>query len=130
MNIILLENIEKVGFKDEIVTVKNGYGRNFLIPQGKAILATESAVKVLEDKTSEAASTVHKSIYSLLGIDGNIGNGDYRHVFNIRNNTDHTEHIYNWQLTKDGISACWAYQVLSTGIELNSFESQRVLTGA
>ena len=41
MNIILLENIEKVGFKDEIVTVKNGYGRNFLIPQGKAlILAT------------------------------------------------------------------------------------------
>ena len=39
MDIILLENIEKVGFKDEIVSVKNGYGRNFLIPQGKRILA-------------------------------------------------------------------------------------------
>ena len=43
MDIILLENIEKVGFKDEIVTVKNGYGRNFLIPQGKPILQTESS---------------------------------------------------------------------------------------
>ena len=39
MDIILLENIEKVGFRDEIVSVKNGYGRNYLIPQGKAILA-------------------------------------------------------------------------------------------
>ena len=55
MNIILLENIEKVGFKDEIVTVKNGYGRNFLIPQGKAILATESSVKVLEEKLRQQA---------------------------------------------------------------------------
>ena len=50
MDIILLENIEKLGFKDEIITVKNGYGRNFLIPTGKAVLATSSAVKVLEEK--------------------------------------------------------------------------------
>ena len=61
MNIILLENIEKVGFKDEIVTVKNGYGRNFLIPQGKAILATESAVKVLEEKLRQQAKKRRKS---------------------------------------------------------------------
>ena len=40
MNIILLENVEKLGFKNEIVKVKPGYGRNFLIPTGKAILAT------------------------------------------------------------------------------------------
>ena len=62
MNIILLENIEKVGFKDEIVTVKNGYGRNFLIPQGKAILATSSSVKVLEEKLSHIKTPITLSI--------------------------------------------------------------------
>ena len=66
MNIILLENIEKVGFKDEIVTVKNGYGRNFLIPQGKAILATESAVKVLEEKLKQQAKKEEKVIADAL----------------------------------------------------------------
>ena len=45
MEIILKENIANVGFKDEIVIVKAGYGRNFLIPTGKAVLATESAKK-------------------------------------------------------------------------------------
>tara|TARA_B110000459_G_scaffold136318_1_gene148864 strand:- start:692 stop:1126 length:435 start_codon:yes stop_codon:yes gene_type:complete len=62
MNIILLENIEKVGFKDEIVTVKNGYGRNFLIPKGKAVLATTSAVKVLEEKLRQQAQKEEKVI--------------------------------------------------------------------
>ena len=62
MNIILLENIEKVGFKDEIITVKNGYARNFLIPQGKAILATKSAVKVLEEKLRQQAKKEEKII--------------------------------------------------------------------
>ena len=62
MNIILLENIEKVGFKDEIVTVKNGYGRNFLIPQGRAILATESSVKVLEEKLRQQSKKEEKVI--------------------------------------------------------------------
>lgn len=62
MDIILLENIEKVGFKDEIVSVKNGYGRNFLIPQGKAILATKSSVKVLEEKLRQQAKKEEKII--------------------------------------------------------------------
>ena len=53
MDIILLENIENLGFKDEIVTVKNGYGRNFLIPNKKAILATSSSKKVLEEKLEQ-----------------------------------------------------------------------------
>ena len=46
MELILREDVENLGFKDDIVTVKNGYGRNFLIPQGKAVLATSSARKV------------------------------------------------------------------------------------
>lgn len=45
MEIILKKNVDKLGYKDEVVTVKNGYGRNFLIPQGYATLATESAKK-------------------------------------------------------------------------------------
>ena len=40
MELILKHDVEGLGFKDDVVTVKNGYGRNFLIPGGKAILAT------------------------------------------------------------------------------------------
>ena len=46
MELILKQDVENLGFKDDIVTVKNGYGRNYLIPQGHAILATASAKKV------------------------------------------------------------------------------------
>ncbi len=55
MDIILKENVEKLGFKNEIVSVKNGYGRNFLIPKGLGILATESAVKVLNENLKQQA---------------------------------------------------------------------------
>ena len=53
MDIILKENVEKLGFKNEIVSVKNGYARNFLIPKGLAILATESAIKVLNENLKQ-----------------------------------------------------------------------------
>jgi large subunit ribosomal protein L9 len=46
MELILKQDVENLGFKDDLVQVKNGYGRNFLIPQGLAILATSSAKKV------------------------------------------------------------------------------------
>lgn len=49
MNIILKEDIDHLGHKDDVVTVKDGYARNFLIPQGKAIVATRSALKMLEE---------------------------------------------------------------------------------
>ncbi len=62
MKIILKENIEKLGFADEIITVKNGFARNFLIPKGKAILATESAVKVLEEKLRQQSGKEEKVI--------------------------------------------------------------------
>ena len=55
MDIILQENVEKLGFKNEIVSVKNGYGRNFLIPKGLGILATESAEKVLNENLKQQA---------------------------------------------------------------------------
>ncbi len=55
MEIILLKDVENLGFTDDIVTVKNGYGRNYLIPQGYAILATPSAKKVLAEKIKQRA---------------------------------------------------------------------------
>jgi len=54
MKIILKEDIKNLGHKDDVVAVKNGYGRNFLIPQGKASLATESALKVLAENLKQA----------------------------------------------------------------------------
>ena len=45
MEVILLKNVDKLGYTNEVVTVKPGYGRNFLIPQGYAVLATVSAKK-------------------------------------------------------------------------------------
>jgi large subunit ribosomal protein L9 len=45
MEVILKKNVDKLGYADEIVSVKPGYGRNFLIPQGYAVLATASAKK-------------------------------------------------------------------------------------
>lgn len=62
MKIILKENIENLGFKDEIVTVKDGYGRNFLIPKGKAVIATEAAIKVLEEKLRQQAKKEEKIV--------------------------------------------------------------------
>jgi large subunit ribosomal protein L9 len=55
MELILKQDVENLGFKDDIVTVKNGYGRNFLIPTGQAILATSSAKKVLAETLKQRA---------------------------------------------------------------------------
>ncbi|HLW62928.1 MAG TPA: 50S ribosomal protein L9 [Flavobacterium sp.] len=55
MEIILKQDVNKLGFKDDVVTVKPGYGRNFLIPQGMAVLATPSARKVLAENLKQRA---------------------------------------------------------------------------
>ena len=55
MEIILKKDVEGVGFKDDIITVKNGFGRNFLIPNGSAILATSSAKKILAENLKQQA---------------------------------------------------------------------------
>jgi large subunit ribosomal protein L9 len=49
MELILLENVDHLGYKNEVVRVKDGYGNNFLLPKGKAILATDSAKKHLQE---------------------------------------------------------------------------------
>jgi len=87
MELILKEDVQNLGFKDEIVKVKNGYGRNFLIPQGKAIMATVSARKVLaenlkqrafkEKSIIEAANARAEEIKALdIQVPSKVGSGD------------------------------------------------------
>ena len=55
MELILKEDVINLGYKDDIVKVKDGYGRNYLIPTGKAVVATESAKKVLAENLRQRA---------------------------------------------------------------------------
>ena len=87
MELILKEDVQDLGFKDDLVSVKNGYGRNFLIPQGLAALATTSAKKVLaenlrqrahkEKKVVDAANKIAEALKALeLKIKAKAGAGD------------------------------------------------------
>jgi large subunit ribosomal protein L9 len=76
MELILKEDVENLGFKDDVVKVKNGFGRNFLIPNGLAMLATESNKKVLaekikqsQNKQKEAISDANKIVKKLEKLD-------------------------------------------------------------
>ncbi|MCH5224409.1 MAG: 50S ribosomal protein L9 [Muribaculaceae bacterium] len=60
MKIILKENIPTLGYKDDVVEVKDGYGRNYLIPQGKAIIASEAALKRREEDHKQRAHKLEK----------------------------------------------------------------------
>ena len=60
MQVILKEDMPNLGYKDDIITVKDGYGRNFLIPQGKAVIASESAKKVLAENLRQRAHKLAK----------------------------------------------------------------------
>ena len=60
MKIILKEDITNLGYKDDVVEVKNGYGRNYLSPQGKAVIASESALKVLAENQRQRAHKLAK----------------------------------------------------------------------
>ena len=53
MELILKSDVPNLGFKDDLVSVKNGYGRNYLIPQGLAVLATPSSKKVLAENIKQ-----------------------------------------------------------------------------
>lgn len=60
MQVILKEDIINLGYKDDVVTVKDGYGRNFLIPTGKAVIASEAARKVLAENLKQRAHKLAK----------------------------------------------------------------------
>jgi large subunit ribosomal protein L9 len=58
MEVILKEDILSLGYKDDVVNVKKGYARNYLIPQGKAVIASESAKKVLAENQKQRAHKI------------------------------------------------------------------------
>lgn len=60
MKIILKENIPSLGYKDDVVEVKDGYGRNYLIPQGLAIIASEAALKRRAEDQKQRAHKLEK----------------------------------------------------------------------
>ena len=97
MELILRQDVENLGFKDDIVDVKNGFGRNFLIPTGKASLATSSARKVLaenlkqraykEAKLIEDATVIAEAVKGYeIKIASKVGSGDK--LFGSVNNID------------------------------------------
>ncbi len=103
MELILKQDVENLGFKDDIVTVKNGYGRNFLIPHGQAVLATSSAKKVLvetlkqrafkEKKVIDEAKAIAEAISGLeIKIASKVGTGDK--LFGSVNNIDLAEALH------------------------------------
>ncbi|WP_298539028.1 50S ribosomal protein L9 [uncultured Aquimarina sp.] len=107
MELILKKDVENLGFADDVVEVKNGYGRNFLIPGGLAVLATPSAKKVLEEtlkqrafkekKEIEDAEKIAKKITGLeIKIAAKTGSGDK--LFGSVSNADVSE-----ALAKEGV---------------------------
>jgi len=120
MELILKKDVENLGFADDIVTVKNGYGRNFLIPQGFAILATPSAKKVLaetlkqraykEKKIVEEAQALADKLKSLeLRIVAKAGEGDK--LFGSVSNANLAE-----ALAKEGIEIEKKYITIAGGL--------------
>ena len=60
MEIILKEDVANLGYKNDIVTVKSGYGRNYLIPTGKAVIASPAAKKMLAEELKQRAHKLEK----------------------------------------------------------------------
>lgn len=65
MKLVLNENVDKLGDVGDVVTVKDGYGRNYLIPQGKAVLATPGALRAIEENKIQAARKLEMNKESL-----------------------------------------------------------------
>ena len=78
MELILKNDVPNLGFKDDIVSVKNGYGRNFLIPQGLAILATDSAKKILNENIKQREFKEKKVIEDALKLEKKLSKLDIK----------------------------------------------------
>jgi large subunit ribosomal protein L9 len=120
MELILKQDVENLGFKDDIVTVKNGYGRNLLIPKGQAVLATVSAKKVLAEtlkqrafKEKKVVNEAEKAAEGLTNLEIKItaktGEGDK--LFGSVNNADLAE-----VLEKEGVTIDKKYITIAGGL--------------
>ena len=67
MQVILLKDVDKLGDKHQVVNVRPGYGRNFLIPQGSALLANDSNMRRLNELTRQDEAKENKKINVING---------------------------------------------------------------
>jgi len=120
MELILKRDVENLGFSDDLVTVKKGFGRNYLIPRGYAIMATPSAKKELEEKLKQRAFKERKVIEEaealnekLAGLDIKITakTGEAEKLFGSINNADLAA-----ALEKEGISIDKKYIAIAGGV--------------
>jgi large subunit ribosomal protein L9 len=68
MDIILLQDLDKVGDKFDVVTVKDGYGRNYLIPKGFALIANEANMKKLDERKAREAAKIAEQLSDYRGV--------------------------------------------------------------
>ncbi|MCJ8165293.1 50S ribosomal protein L9 [Pontibacter sp. E15-1] len=73
MEVILKDDVKNLGYKNDIVSVKPGYGRNYLIPQGLAVLADKSSKKVVAENIRQAAHKAEKIQNDAQGLADSIG---------------------------------------------------------
>jgi large subunit ribosomal protein L9 len=73
MDIILKEDVKGLGYKNDIVKVKPGYGRNYLIPKGLAIMANESNKKMIAENVRQAAHKAEKIKQDAIALSNRIG---------------------------------------------------------
>lgn len=120
MELILKKDVENLGFADDIVTVKSGYGRNYLIPQGLAIMATPSAKKMLEEtlkqrsfKEKKIVEEAREQSEKLMGLDIKIAakTGEADKLFGSVTNADLAD-----VLEKEGISIDKKYIAIAGNI--------------
>ena len=120
MELILKKDVENLGFTDDLVSVKNGYGRNFLLPQGLAVLATPSTKKVLAETLKQRAfkekkiiADAQKEADKLNGLEIKIpsktGEGDK--LFGSISNTNLSE-----SLEKEGVSVDKKFITIAGGL--------------
>ncbi|HZW78074.1 MAG TPA: 50S ribosomal protein L9 [Flavobacteriaceae bacterium] len=120
MELILKKDVENLGFADDVVTVKNGYGRNYLIPQGYAVLATPSAKKVLQETlkqrafkekkiVDEAKAQAEKLASLEIRISAKTGEGDK--LFGSVTNADLADYM-----EKEGVSVDKKYIAIAGGV--------------
>ncbi len=83
MEIILKQDVENLGFKDDVVTVKPGYGRNFLIPKGLGILATPSSKKVLAENLRQRAHKEAKIVAEARAVAEKLQNFDLKIIVKV-----------------------------------------------
>lgn len=74
MEIILIKDVPGLGFKDEVVNVKNGYGRNYIIPQGFGVLANKTNSKILEENLKQTVKKQEEILKEAQKLSKKIGN--------------------------------------------------------